>query len=93
MEGKNMNIGTMIKASEDLKKIKKDDLSKKKQDELKTFDVVISEQTAKTIRVDAKNIDDAENIVNEGKYDDSDIIDEDTVDWMIVDSEEIKDDE
>ena len=30
MEGKNMNIGTMIKASEDLKKIKKDDLAKKK---------------------------------------------------------------
>ena len=65
--------------------------AKKKQDKLKTFDVVISEQIAKTIRVEAKNIDDAENIVNEGKYDDTDIIDEDTVDWMIVDSEEIKD--
>ncbi len=64
---------------------------KKKQDELKTFNVVISEQIAKTIRVEAKNIDEAENIVNEGKYDNSDIIDEDTVDWMIVDSEEIKD--
>tara|TARA_E500000331_G_scaffold268008_1_gene259357 strand:+ start:1057 stop:1251 length:195 start_codon:yes stop_codon:yes gene_type:complete len=60
-------------------------------EKLKEFDVVISEQIAKTIRVDAKNIDDAENIVNEGKYDDSDIVDEDTVDWMIVDSEEIKD--
>jgi pantothenate kinase len=64
---------------------------KKKQDKLKTFDVVISEQIAKTIRVEAKNIDDAENIVNEGMYDDKDIIDEDTVDRMIVDSEEIKD--
>jgi|DEB0MinimDraft_12_1074336.scaffolds.fasta_scaffold223661_1 hypothetical protein len=60
-------------------------------EKLKEFDVVISEQIAKTIRVDAKNIDDAENIVNEGKYDNSDIVDEDTVDWMIVDSEEIKD--
>ena len=60
-------------------------------EKLKEFDVVISEQIAKTIRVDAKNIDDAENIVNECKYDDSDIVDEDTVDWMIVDSEEIKD--
>ena len=60
-------------------------------EKLKEFDVVISEQIAKTIRIDAKNIDDAENIVNEGKYDDSDIVDEDTVDWMIVDSEEIKD--
>nr|BAR28488.1 hypothetical protein [uncultured Mediterranean phage uvMED]BAR39559.1 hypothetical protein [uncultured Mediterranean phage uvMED]BAR39572.1 hypothetical protein [uncultured Mediterranean phage uvMED] len=60
-------------------------------EKLKEFDVVISEQIAKTIRVDAKNIDEAENIVNEGKYDDSDIVDEDTVDWMIVDSEEIKD--
>ena len=62
-------------------------------EKLKEFDVVISEQIAKTIRVDAKNIDDAENIVNEGKYDDSDIVDEDTVDWMIVDSEEIKDEQ
>ena len=53
--------------------------------------ILVGEQIAKTIRVDAKNIDDAENIVNEGKYDDSDIVDEDTVDWMIVDSEEIKD--
>ena len=60
-------------------------------EKLKEFDVVISEQIAKTIRIDAKNIDDAENIVNEGKYDNSDIVDEDTVDWMIVDSEEIKD--
>lgn len=72
---------------------KKDHLAKKKQDELKTFDVVISEQIAKTIRVEAKNINDAENIVNEGKYNNSDIIDEDVADWMIVDSEEIKDDE
>ena len=64
---------------------------KKKQDKLKTFNVLISERIAKTIRVEAKNIDDAENIVNEGKYDDSDIIDEYTVDWMIGDSEEIKD--
>ena len=62
-------------------------------EKLKEFDVVISEQIAKTIRVDAKNIDDAENIVNEGKYDNSDIVDEDTVDWMIVDSEEIKDEQ
>ena len=64
---------------------------KKKQDKLKTFNVVISERIANTIRVEAKNIDDAENIVNEGKYDDSDIIDEYTVDWMLVGSEEIKD--
>ena len=64
---------------------------KKKQDKLKTFNVLISERIGRTIRVEAKNIDDAENIVNEGKYDDSDIIDEYTVDWMIGDSEEIKD--
>ena len=64
---------------------------KKKQDKLKTFNVLISERIGRTIRVEAKNIDDAENIVNEGKYDDSNIIDEYTVDWMIGDSEEIKD--
>ena len=65
--------------------------AKKKQDKLKTFNVLISERIGRTIRVEAKNIDDAENIVNEGKYDDSNIIDEYTVDWMIGDSEEIKD--
>jgi hypothetical protein len=60
-------------------------------EKLKEFDVVISEQLAKTIRIQAKNIDDAENKVNEGKYDDNDIVDDDVVDWMIVDSWKIAD--
>jgi len=60
-------------------------------EKLKEFDVVISEQLAKTIRIQAKNIDDAENKVNQGKYDDNDIVDDDVVDWMIVDSWKIAD--
>jgi len=61
------------------------------REKLKEFDVVISEQLAKTIRVQAKNIDDAENKVNEGKYNDKDIVDDDVVNWMIVDSWKIAD--
>tara|TARA_Y100000114_G_scaffold142322_1_gene148800 strand:- start:377 stop:571 length:195 start_codon:yes stop_codon:yes gene_type:complete len=60
-------------------------------EKLKEFDVLISEQLSKTIRVQAKNIDDAENKVNEGKYNDNDVVDDDVVDWMIVDSWKIAD--
>ena len=56
----------------------------------KTYDIQVSEIVYKTIRLEANNIKEAEDKVNEGLWDSKDIIDEDSLEFIIHDTKEVK---
>jgi len=55
----------------------------------KTYDIKVSEIVYKTIRIDANNINDAEDKVNKGLWNNEDVIDEDSLEFIIHNTEEV----
>lgn len=56
----------------------------------KTYDIQVSEIVYKTIRIEANNIKEAEDKVNEGLWNSEDVIDEDSLEFIIHDTKEVK---
>lgn len=56
----------------------------------KTYDIQVSEIVYKTIRIEANNIKEAENKVNEGLWDNEDVIDEDSLEFIIHETKQVK---
>ena len=56
----------------------------------KTYDVQVSEIVYKTIRIEANSIDEAEAKVNDGLWDKEDVIDEDSLEFTMHDTIEVK---
>lgn len=59
----------------------------------KTYDVQVSEIVYKTIRIEANSIDEAEAKVNDGLWDKEDVIDEDSLEFTMHDTIEVKEQE
>ena len=55
----------------------------------KTYDIKVSEIVYKTISIDANNINDAEDKVNKGLWNNEDVIDEDSLGFIIHNTEEV----
>ena len=56
----------------------------------KTFDIQVSEIVYKTVRLEAKNISEAEDKINSGLWNKEDVIDEDSLEFMIHETTEVK---
>jgi hypothetical protein len=56
----------------------------------KTFDIQVSEIVYKTVRLEAKNITEAEDKINNGLWNKEDVIDEDSLEFMIHETTEVK---
>lgn len=59
----------------------------------KTYDIQVSEIVYKTIRIEANSIDEAEAKVNDGLWDKEDVIDEDSLEFTMHDTKEVKEQE
>jgi len=55
----------------------------------KIYDIKVSEIVYKTIRIDANNINDAEDKVNKGLWNNEDVIDEDSLEFIIHNTKEV----
>ena len=55
----------------------------------KTYDIKVSEIVYKTIRIDANDINDAEDKVNKGLWNNEDVIDEDSLEFIIHNTKEV----
>ena len=55
-----------------------------------TYDIQVSEIVYKTIRIEANSIDEAEAKVNNGLWDKEDVIDEDSLEFTMHDTIEVK---
>lgn len=60
---------------------------------MKTYDIQVSEIVYKTIRIEANSIDEAEAKVNDGLWDKEDVIDEDSLEFTMHDTIEVKEEE
>lgn len=58
---------------------------------IKTYDIQVSEIVYKTIRIEANNVKEAEDKVNEGLWNNEDVIDEDSLEFIIHETKEVKD--
>jgi hypothetical protein len=56
----------------------------------KTYDIQVSEIVYKTVRLEAKNITEAEDKINNGLWNKEDVIDEDSIEFMIHETTEVK---
>ena len=56
----------------------------------KTYDIQVSEIVYKTIRIEANNIKEAEDKVNEGLWNSEDVIDEDSLEFIIHEIKQVK---
>lgn len=59
----------------------------------KTYDIQVSEIVYKTIRIEANNVKEAEDKVNEGLWNNEDVIDEDSLEFIIHETNEVKNEE
>jgi len=56
----------------------------------KTYDIQVSEIVYKTIRIEANNVKQAEDKVYKGLWNNEDVIDEDSLEFMIHETKKVK---